>query len=140
MAASSVEGLDEVSSLSAIVLDDAYYGLLLRGAKTVDGVSVLDESHLIPFKAKAYLDLKGRRERGEQVDSRKVRKHKRDALRLAQLLSGNEGVNLPGPVAADMESFLADCEANPADLKQIGVAGISMDDILAVMRSAYLRG
>lgn len=129
---------DEVSSLSAIVLDDAYYELLLIGTKIVDGLSVLDELHLIPFKAKAYLDLKARREKGEQVDSRKIKKHKRDALRLTQLLSGNERVDLSGAVAADMGAFLSDCEAEPVDLKQIGIAGVSMEAILGTLRKVYI--
>lgn len=71
---------DEVSSLSAIMLDDAYYQFMLGGVKTVVGISLLDESHLIPFKAKAYLDLKTRKDKGESVDSNKIKKHQRDAL------------------------------------------------------------
>lgn len=128
----------EVSSLSAIVLDDAYYELLLIGTKIVDGLSVLDGLHLILFKAKAYLDLKACREKGEQVDSRKIKKHKRDALRLTQLLSGNERVDLSGAVAADMGAFLSDCEVEPVNLKQIGIVGVSMEAILDTLRKVYI--
>ena len=35
---------------------NAYYQLLMRGRKVIDGISVLSASYLIPFKAKAWLD------------------------------------------------------------------------------------
>ena len=44
---------EDISSLSAILLDDDYYGFLKQGKVTVDGVTVLDAAYLIPFKAKA---------------------------------------------------------------------------------------
>lgn len=44
---------------------------------------------LIPFKAKAWLDLKERKLNGEQVDSKNIKKHKNDVCRLAQLITAN---------------------------------------------------
>lgn len=53
----------------------------------VDEVPVLNITCLIPFKAKAYLDLKDRKLNGEHVDSKDIRKHKNDVFRLAQLIT-----------------------------------------------------
>jgi hypothetical protein len=39
---------DDVSSLSAILLDDEYYGLLKTGVVRIDGIPVSDAIHLIP--------------------------------------------------------------------------------------------
>ncbi len=108
------------------MLDDAYYSLFLQGIRTVDALSVLGTEYIVPFKAKAYLDLKARREAGENVDSRKVKKHKRDALRLAQLLGESEGVDLRGELKDDMLAFVKDCEVGDVNLKRIGVAGVTM--------------
>nr|WP_243131817.1 hypothetical protein [Lacrimispora amygdalina] len=55
---------DAVSSLSAILLNQDYYQLLMRGRKVIDGVSVLSASYLIPFKAKAWLDLNDKKMQG----------------------------------------------------------------------------
>lgn len=129
---------EDVSSLSAILLDDDYYHLLLDGICTVRGISILDVPYLIPFKAKAYLDLKARREHAGDVDTHKVRKHLNDALRLVQLLTGNERVELPASVYRDVTSFVLACEEVPVRLKQIGVAGISMKEILATLKSVYV--
>ena len=51
----------EISSLSAILLDDAYYQFLRKGKTIIDGIPILDAMHLIPFKAKAWLDLRPRK-------------------------------------------------------------------------------
>ena len=65
---------DEISSLSAILLNEAYYELLKTGQMMVDGIPVLSPTCLIPFKAKAWLDLKERKLNGEQVDSKNIKK------------------------------------------------------------------
>ena len=44
---------DEISSLSAILLNEAYYELLKTGRMMIDGIPVLNPTCLIPFKAKA---------------------------------------------------------------------------------------
>ena len=78
---------DDISSLSAILLNESYYQLLKSGVTMVDEVLVLNITCLIPFKAKAYLDLKDRKLNGEHVDSKDIRKHKNDVFRLAQLIT-----------------------------------------------------
>lgn len=45
----------EVSSLSAILLDDEYYEFLKKGQILMDGVPVLKPEYIIPFKEKAWL-------------------------------------------------------------------------------------
>ena len=97
---------DEVSSLSAILLNDEYYDFLLSGATISGGISVLGVSHLIPFKAKAWLDLTERKMKGEQVQSRHIRKHRNDIIRLSALLSADLKMVLPDTVAGDMAKFL----------------------------------
>ena len=65
---------DEISSLSAILLNEAYYELLKTGQMLIDGIPVLSPTCLIPFKAKAWLDLKERKSKGEHVDSKNTQK------------------------------------------------------------------
>lgn len=81
---------DEVSSLSAILLDDEYYRLLVENRTSAGGVAVLSVEGLIPFKAKAWLDLSARRADGQAVDEKSVKKHRNDVCRLATLLAGGE--------------------------------------------------
>jgi len=101
---------DEISSLSAILLDDEYYEFLITGAIVVDGIPVIDTAHIIPFKAKAWLDLTQRKAKGEHVDSKNIRKHKNDILRLSALLSPSFEMALPAVIAGDMARFLAEVD------------------------------
>ena len=94
---------DEISSLSAILLNEAYYELLKTGQKMVDGIPVLSPTCLIPFKVKAWLDLKECKLNGDQVDSKNIKKHKNDVFRLALLITAN-GYTLS---ARSIENLLA---------------------------------
>ena len=53
---------DSVSSLSAILLNDAYYQALMDGRENMRGISVLKPEWIIPFKAKAWLDLREKKD------------------------------------------------------------------------------
>ena len=128
---------DSVSSLSAILLDDAYYETLLKGRTVVDGVSVLSPVWLIPFKAKAWLDLTERKEKGESVDSKNIKKHKNDVFRLSQLITEESRQALNEEIEADMKRFLNGIEKENIDLKSLGIRGFSQKSIISLLRNCY---
>lgn len=97
---------EEISSLSAILLDGDYYRFLMENTRQLDGLPVADVHCLLPLKAKAWLDLSARRVAKGGVDGRDIRKHRNDVLRLSQLLLPSLRVALPGAVAEDMRIFL----------------------------------
>ncbi|WP_432314470.1 hypothetical protein [Collinsella aerofaciens] len=127
---------DEVSSLSAILLDDDYYAYMRSGRKTIGGVTVLDEVHLVPFKAKAFLDLSRRRAAGEKVDSSNVKKHKKDVFRLAQLFTPNTSSTLPESIRSDMAEFCEKVLVEGVPLKQMGIP-LTLDEGVELLRSVY---
>ncbi len=130
---------EEISSLSAILLNDEYYELLKSGLRIVDDIQVLNYTHIIPFKAKAWLDLKARRENGEQVDSSNIKKHKNDVFRLAQLVAETDKVIISEAVKADMAMFINAMRKENFVLKDIGVSG-KKDDTLSILENVYLGG
>lgn len=97
---------DDISSLSAILLNDEYYSLLLTGRRMVEGFSVLDEKYLIPFKIKACCDLYDRRLRGEKGHSKHIKKHYRDIYHLLMLLPQSIQVPLSETIRNDIVNFL----------------------------------
>ncbi|GHV33384.1 hypothetical protein FACS18949_07170 [Clostridia bacterium] len=105
---------DDISSLSAILLDDGYYNFLKSGVRVIDGLPVLDTEHIIPFKAKAWLDLTERKANGGQVDSKHIKKHKNDVITMSQLLSASGRIELPTVVRADFAAFIV-ANADSAD-------------------------
>jgi hypothetical protein len=48
---------EDVVSLSAILLDEGYYEALQAAKRKLDGVTIINETLLIPFKARAFLHL-----------------------------------------------------------------------------------
>lgn len=50
---------------------------MLAGKSNANGLSVLRPEYMILFKAEAYLDLKKRKENGEDVDSNDIKKYKK---------------------------------------------------------------
>lgn len=127
---------DEVSSLSAILLDEHYYRFMREGRTTVGGITVLDPVHLVPFKARAYVDLSARRARGEHVNTRDLRKHKKDVFRLLQLFVPDASVELPDAIRDDMVAFVAMAGREGVPLAQIGVE-MTLDEALSLLGETY---
>ena len=130
---------DEVSSLSAILLDEEYYRLLVENRASASGVAVLSVEGLIPFKAKAWLDLSARRAGGQAVDEKSVEKHRNDVCRLATLLAGGERPAMSEGVRADMRRFLEAYESDPVDPKALKIKGVGAQQVVEVLKSVYLR-
>ena len=128
---------DEISSLSAILLNEAYYELLKNGQMMIDGIPVLRPTCLIPFKAKAWLDLKERKAKGEPVDSKNIKKHKNDVFRLAQLITGNTSQILDPEIAEDMKIFLSEMAGEEVDLKSLGIRGTDQQKMIEALYRCY---
>ena len=124
---------DSVSSLSAILLNDAYYQALLQGRYVIDGLSVLRPEWLIPFKAKAWLDLKKKID----ADSADVKKHRNDIIRLASELM-MEKCTLPEEIRNDMKLFIDEFYVSEAELKSLRIRGVRPDDIKEALINIYL--
>lgn len=131
--------LDEaVSSLSAILLDDEYYEFIITGRREVDGLPWVGEDRLILLKAIAWLELNARKEQGEPVDSRDIRKHLNDVLRLAQLLTPASRIPLAQKIADDMTRFLMAVAADPSvDPKSLQLGNVTVAEIVDRIARAY---
>ncbi len=128
---------DEISSLSAILLDDNYYSFLTDGITMIDGVSILNAEHIIPFKAKAWLDLAQRKERGEHIDSRDIRKHKNDVIRLSMLLTPTTKINLSHEIKEDLSQFIQNLDKEELNLKQLGIRKMNKDALIQLLCQVY---
>jgi len=128
---------DEVSSLSAILLNNDYYQLLLTGKTIVSDVPILPHTHLVLFKAKAFLDLSERKAAGQQIKQKDIRKHKNDVARLSALLTGNESCIVPAGVLSDLMQFIEAFEREPPDLRILGLPGVSVMDITDMLKRIY---
>ena len=128
---------EDIVSLSAILLDEGYYEAIQAAKREVDGVTVIDETLLIPFKARAFLDLTARADGGEKIDGKNIKKHRNDVFRLVQLIPRDASVNLTEPIQEDLRKFLELAQADDAlDPKAFDVP-LTRDEAIALLRSVY---
>ena len=103
---------EDISSLSAILLDECYYDF-------------------IPLKARAWLDLTRRKAVGGDVDSRNIKKHRNDVLRLFQVLDPGHRLELPETIHRDLAVFLqaVEPELDQHHLRQFGIQGVGVAEV-----------
>ena len=128
---------DEVSSLSAILLNDDYYHFLLDGRTVTDDISILDAEHIVPLKMKAWLDLKSKKAEGIHVNSRDIKKHRLDVFRLFQLVREDQRIAVPKSVGENITQFINQMRETEIRLTDIGISR-SKDSILDIYSKMYV--
>jgi len=102
----------------------------------VGDISVLGLEYLILFKMKAYLDLSGRKETGEHIDSKNIKKHKNDVIRLGANLEPDNDVRIIGQVRKDALAFLEKLKTDPVNPRSLGI-NADEETIIARIRNCF---
>lgn len=98
---------EDISRLSAILLEETYYRFVVQNRTAVGGVSILPAQCLIPLKARAWLDLTAREAAGDaKVKGDDIRKHRNDVFRLYRSLAPADRFTLPDRLRIDLRAFL----------------------------------
>ncbi|WP_027108998.1 nucleotidyl transferase AbiEii/AbiGii toxin family protein [Lacticigenium naphthae] len=129
---------ESIVSLSAILLDDAYYNLLLEGKTIVEGYSVLKIETIILFKIKAWLDLSERKREGESIDSKNIKKHKNDIFRLLVNVDPSKRINKQKEITNDLMHFNELIYNDKPDLKNLGIRGANFEELMRLFRKIFL--
>lgn len=130
----------EISSLSAILMDDDYYNYTTQNSQLEEGVHLANTDALIALKAKAFLDYKIRKENGEKIDDRQLRKHKLDVFRLMLFLTPEDKFMVPDSIKKDIIEF---AEAVKEDLpdkqvfKEMGAGNVNVEAVYQQLRIAF---
>ena len=127
---------DDISSLSAILLNDDFYSFMVNGRQVINNVCVLDAAHLIPFKMYAWLDLREKKLKGEHVNDRDYKKHKYDVFRLLEIVPSDTRIQLTGSVAESLRNFMTFIQDEPLPLSQIGLT-IEPEQAFEIIRNTF---
>lgn len=128
---------EDVSSLSAIVLDNDYYDLLINGVEIIDDISIISAPYLILFKAKAWLDLTQRKAEGKvHVNSRDIEKHRKDVIRLWSTLEPGQVIDINDTVRGHFSQFLLQLKDENKDIQQI-VPETSLEEVISDLSSLF---
>ncbi|MBR5613987.1 MAG: hypothetical protein IKW64_01610 [Clostridia bacterium] len=132
---------EELSSLSAILLDDNYYDFIKSGIIQLDGIAILDALHLIPLKAKAWADLSEKKvSDSNSVDSKDIKKHKNDIYRLTSLLTPEMQITVSPEIYDDIQVFINAVGDDNVNFKQLGIRGITQSSsVVDRLRAAYIK-
>ena len=124
---------ESISSLSAILLDEDYYALLHSGTEILLDLPVLNPEYILLFKAKAWIDLTERQRVGETVDSKTIKKHRNDVLRISQIIAATLSIQLPDHVANDLKFFLQEIEKESQTLSDLGIKNMTIEEIISIL-------
>lgn len=129
---------ESMVSLSAILLDDNYYHFIHAGKLEISGLPTIGATHLIPLKAKAWLDLTDKKQKNSAtVSERDIKKHKNDVLRLHQLLSLEDRISLPVSIKEDLREFFQHIENDPIDLKSLDLKNSTYEKVINNLKAIY---
>lgn len=132
---------EDLSSLSAILMDDDYYVFTIEHSRNIDDIHAASPEALICLKAKAYTEMLDRKAEGEQVDSRDIEKHKKDVFRLIAMLPQDSHFTLPEKLKNDMNDFYQRVGELPNSdfFKNAGLRGLDAERLLELINTAFLR-
>ena len=131
---------EDLSSLSAILMDDDYYSFTIKHCRDIDEVHIATPEALICLKAKAYTDMLSRRQTGEQVDSRDIEKHKKDIFRLIAMLPRDAHFDLPEKLRKAIALFSETVGELPNQdfFKSSGLRGLNAEKLMDLLYSAFI--
>lgn len=132
---------EDLSSLSAILMDDDYYAFTIEHSRDIDEIHIANPEALICLKAKVYTEMLDRKAEGEQVDSRDIEKHKKDVFRLIAMLPQDSHFTLPTNLKDDMTDFYQGIGELPNSdfFKNAGLRGLDAQRLLDLFYSAFLK-
>lgn len=113
---------EELSSLSAILLDDNYYHYATSHTVVLDNLNFVDRDAVVVLKAIAYINNSNRKAKGEQVRAEDITKHKNDIFRIVSTFTESDRYDVPGAIKEDLRTFLSMVEK-----EGLGTAGLSKE-------------
>ena len=118
----------ELASLSAILLSDDYYDFILTHSFFESDVHLAKVESLICLKARAFNDMTLRKAQGDDIDSKKIQKHKSDIFRLAVTLTPANVFELPQNIKTDLQNFADAIAGNLPSREQLKAMGLGPID------------
>ncbi|WP_321330850.1 hypothetical protein [uncultured Bacteroides sp.] len=133
---------EELSSFSAILLDDIYYKYATEHGIILNDLNFLDRDALVLLKVKAYLNNIKRREQGEEVRSEDIYKHKKDIYRIVVTFQTGERFDITEELKIDLREFIARSRKEVLDTKnlsrELGVGELSNEEFLNILEDLFM--
>ena len=135
----ATEDIDMIVVVEAI--NDDYYRLTLEHSVLDDGIRVADFKALVCLKAKAYLNMVADREAGTHRNTKDIKKHRLDVLKLTAGDPDTRPTVVGDKIAGDIQDFVSRVdvlEMRKALKDSIKVDDAALDAYLDILRNNYL--
>ena len=117
---------EDISSLSAIIMDDDFYNFTIAHSKLTNGIRHADSTALIALKAKAYMNLIADKQAGKHVNSKDIRKHRSDVLKNVVILEETK-IEAPDSIVTCVNEFVDTIKENWTELSDSLAASLGQD-------------
>lgn len=131
---------EDLSSLSAILMDDDYYSYTIENSTIEDGVHIANIDSLICLKCKAYLEMISGK---VKVDSKHIKKHRNDIFRLGAMLVPENRYNLPPKLRYDVSHFcdiIADDMPDDNLFKSANIKEVKPAQVIDIIKNSFIAG
>ena len=108
---------EDVSSLSAIIMDDDYYHFTIAHSQLTDGIRHANSAALIALKARAYLNPMADKRDGKHVNTKDIKKHRSDILKNVVIMT-EDNIEAPASIVACIREFVASIRADWSTLAE----------------------
>ena len=108
---------EDVSSLSAIIMDDDYYHFTIAHSQLTDGIRHADSTALIALKARAYLNLMADKLDGKHVNTKDIKKHRSDILKNVVIMT-EDNIEAPAAIVTCIREFVDSIRADWSTLAE----------------------
>lgn len=106
---------EDVSSLSAIMMDEDYYKLTVKNSFVDNGLRFATPIALICLKAKAYLNLLEERGNGRAVNTKDIKKHRNDVLKLVATTAFDDPISVTKEIFDSIGAYVSKVEETLTD-------------------------
>lgn len=97
---------EEISSLSAIIMDDDFYHFTIEHSTLTNGLRHADSAALIALKSRAYLNLLQDKTNGKHVNSKDIKKHRSDVLKNVIIMEDTQ-ILAPASIVSCIKEFVS---------------------------------
>ena len=87
---------------------------------------------------KAWLDLNDRKINGESIDSKHIKKHKNDVVRLSELITAETQIEVPPAVFHDIQDFIEQIGMEDIYTKSLGLRRGKIEVLQRIKGAHYL--
>ena len=131
---------DDLSRLSAILMNDDYYNYMIEHSTDEDGLHRANTEALICLKAKAFLEIAERIANGSTEDKKQLKKHKADVFRMAIMMKEDEVHEIPEAIKEHLQAFMKIASEELPDkaiFKEMGAGNIVVKDVYDRLITAF---